>query len=248
MYHDSVETLFRPISLAFTTPLHAYSETLPILFSIGSLVNFISSYTPSEDKKPSKKATGVGTKAKKTVTPKTRDTANSPDEKVLYVLAEFHAVGMTEPSREIVAARAGYKSLQTKAVRGCFQKNGHLASSGKITLPSATTISITSAGLKSVGPITDKGKMSNEEFLNLISTTFFNSPFTNVKVLNILSDGATYSVTDLLKKTGYQREDTKAFREPISLFKKLGYLEMSKEKGIKMYRLADKAFLHGRPN
>lgn len=168
------------------------------------------------------------------------------EEKILYACEFFYEMGITQPLRVEVAKHAGFQSIQTKTVRVCFQKNGPLATSGKVEFPSAETIMITQDGLDSIGHDFDR-RRSNREMLDFIAS-LFSSP-SELKVLNALSNGATYSVTELLTATNYQREDTKAFREPISKLKKLGYLEMLKnDAGVKSYRLTDKAFPDGRPS
>jgi hypothetical protein len=156
-------------------------------------------------------------------------------------------MGITQPLRVEVAKQAGFQSIETKTVRVCFQKNGPLAMTGKVELPSTDTITITRIGLTSIGHDFERAaNRTNDEMLDFM-TCLFSSPSEH-KVLHALSDGTTFTVTQLLAATNYQREDTKAFREPISKLKKLGYLEMLKSTaGVKSYRLTDKAFPDGRP-
>jgi hypothetical protein len=168
------------------------------------------------------------------------------EDKILYACEFFYELGMTEPRRVEVAKKAGFASIETKTVRVCFQKNGPLAARGHVEFPSSDTIVITMAGLQSIGHDFDR-RRSNDEMLDFIASLFNKSSHSELRVLDALSDGATYSVTELLTKTNYAREDTKAFREPIRQLKKGGYLEVTGSGGGKMYRLTDKAFPDGRP-
>jgi len=168
----------------------------------------------------------------------------------MLALAEFYCVGVMEPERSFVGGRVGYKSLETKAVRVCFSKTGPLAMDGLVELPSKSTIAITLKGLAATGHKegnASAGIMTNDDLFDLLCSVLFDTP-PESKVLRALADGRAHSVQELLSATGYKREDTKAFRNPINKLKKSEYLEQFKsDEGVKMYRLTDKAFPAGRP-
>jgi len=171
------------------------------------------------------------------------------EDAVLRTLTWLHAHQIKEADIAFVAAMAELGSVQTKTVRVCFQQSGRLAKEGLVVFPAKGSIKATNEGLKVFGPEVEANLMlltPQQMFDNFISALFAKKPVQK-KVVYALSDGGWHSEQSLLDETGYKRNDSKGFREPISTLKKMGYIETKKEGGTKMYRLTDKAFPIGLP-
>jgi len=168
--------------------------------------------------------------------------ATTSEGKLLKSVAEWHSVGVTEPTRLIAASRAGYKNVDTKSIRSCFSKKFRLFLEGLIDLPTKDTIKITEKGLAQVGPV-DVPSMTAEEIFNqYVLPTYTDA--TEARIVGALKDGRMYGMADLLEATGYKNKDSKPFRSARNNLKKRGDVEISGDE----HRLADRLFPVGRPN
>ena len=205
---------------------------------------------PNTNKRKPDSSAGGGRKKKANCTANVAKVANiatfkgsTREEKLLHSLAELHSLNISEPTKKLACKQAGYGSVESKAIRGCFQKNGQLSTEGLVEFPTKDTIKITEKGLGHVGHV--ESKMSLEELRERLIEMLFNE--NEAKVVRALYDGEWHSVADLLEATGYNNVETKAVREPIGMLKKNGFLkEEGKGKNNKKYRLTDKAFPAGR--
>jgi len=156
---------------------------------------------------------------------------------ILEALGKLHAVGITEPKRDMVQALSG-NSKTTEA----FKKNMGIIRSkfGYLEFPSSTTVALTDAGREYVG------EPDPESLTNAYFKEHMMKPLLSKKageILDAISDGEVHNKIIVAQDMGYDMDKLSGYEKDLSKMSTLGFLDKTKD----TIQLTDQCFPSGRP-
>jgi hypothetical protein len=193
-------------------------------------------------------------KAKSTQTKKkqvSKVKKGSPTENILAKMAKMDQIGVAEVMEVILLQATGYTHHDSKgyrnAVKELIKERGYI---GKTSKDKKTTYQLTENGRKFlvdsgqivVAPEPTNNEELHEHLKGMLSKMVKAPPQKLEAVFNKLKDGNWYSIKELVKVAGYERTDSKGYRNIISGMKTLDILEKSKD----TLRFSDNFFKFGR--